>query len=157
FDQALGPTVAYWNNLLQASPGTPPTPGTMYMMPTGVATPDIAQAAYALYVTSGAFVGDEVVGLGNIDLFGLLKDTSGNSYFINGKPGGLRNKQLTTSYAWSAIGRSNYNAMKTNLRKHFRHGVQFDLNYPYPKSIDFPPGASRLGFRGTANIGAPGS
>ena len=97
------------------------------------------------------------MGLGNIDLFGLLKDTSGNSYFINGKTGELLNQQLTTSYAWSSIGRSNYNALQTNVRKQFRHGVQFDLNYTYSKSIDFTSGASRLGFSGTANIGAPGS
>ena len=157
FDQALGPTFAYWNNLLQATPGTSPAPGTTYQLPTGATTTEIAQAAYALYVTSGAFVGDEVVGIGNIDLFGLLKDTSGNSYFINGKTGEILNQQLTTSYAWSSIGRSNYNALQTNLRKQFRHGVQFDLNYTYSKSIDFTSGATRLGFSSTANIGAPGS
>jgi Carboxypeptidase regulatory-like domain len=158
FDQALGPTVAYWTNLLKAAGSTmAPAAGTQYAMPTGTSTTDIAQAAYALYVTSGAFVGDEVVGLGNIDLFGLLKDISGNSYFINGETGELLNQQLTTSYAWSSIGRSNYNAMQANLRKQFRHGVQFDLNYTYSKSIDFTSGAARLGFSGTANIGAPGS
>jgi Carboxypeptidase regulatory-like domain len=158
FDQALGPTVAYWNNLLKASGSSAaPAPGTIYVMPTGTTTTDIAQAAYALYVTSGAFTGDEVVGLGNIDLFGLLKDTAKNSYFINGKTGELLNQQLTTSYAWSSIGRSNYNGLQANLRKQFRHGVQFDLNYTYSKSIDFTSGATRLGFSATANIGAPGS
>lgn len=158
FDQALGPTVAYWSNLLKASGSSAsPAPGTTYVMPTGAATTDIAQAAYALYVTSGAFVGDEVVGLGNIDLFGFLKDTAQNSYFFNGKTGELLNQQLTTSFAWSSIGRSNYNALQANLRKQFRHGVQFDLNYTYSKSIDFTSAATRLGFSGTANIGAPGS
>jgi hypothetical protein len=158
FDQALGPTVLYWNNLLKASgSSTPPAPGTTYVTPTGYTTTDLAQAAYALYVTTGAFVGDEVVGLGNIDLFGYLKDTASNSYFFNGKTGELLNQQLTTSYAWSSIGRSNYNALQTNLRKQFRHGVQFDLNYTYSKSIDFTSGATRLGYSSTANIGAPGS
>jgi hypothetical protein len=158
FDQALGPTVAYWNNLLRASgSSTSPAPGTIYVMPTGTTTTDIAQAAYALYVTSGAFTGDEVVGLGNIDLFGLLKDTAKNSYFFNGKTGELLNQQLTTSYAWSSVGRSNYNGLQANLRKQFRHGVQFDLNYTYSKSIDFTSGATRLGFSATGNIGAPGS
>jgi hypothetical protein len=158
FDQALGPTVAYWSNLLKASgSSTAPAPGTTYMLPGGATTTDIAQAAYALYVTSGAFTGDEVVGLGNIDLFGLLKDTASNSYFFNGKTGELLNQQLTTSYAWSSVGRSNYNAMQANLRKQFRYGVQFDLNYTYSKSIDFTSGATRLGFSGTANVGAPGS
>ena len=67
------------------------------------------------------------------------------------------NQQLTTSYAWSSIGRSNYNALQANLRKQFRHGVQFDLNYTYSKSIDFTSGATRLGYSATANVGAPGS
>ncbi len=168
FDQLLGPNiVAYWTNLLKASgSSTSPAPGTTYVMPvpnsaipgsTTTNTTDIAQAAYALYITSGAFAGDEVVGLGNIDLFGLLKDTANNSYFFNGETGELLNQQLTTSYAWSSIGRSNYNALQANLRKQFRHGVQFDLNYTYSKSIDFTSGATRLGFSSTANIGAPGS
>jgi hypothetical protein len=162
FDQALGSTIAYWNNLLKASGATTaPAPGTTYVMPVPAPlnrnTPDIAQAAYSLFVTSGAFAGDEVVGLGNIDLFGFLKDTASSSYFINGKTGELLNQQFTTSYAWSSIGKSNYNALQVNLRKQMRHGVQFDLNYTYSKSIDFTSAASRLGFSGTDNVGAPGS
>jgi len=157
FDAALGPTVAYWVNLLKAAPGVSPAPGTTYVTPTGYATTDIAQAAYALYVTTGAFTGDEVVGLGNIDLYGYLKDTSKNSYYFNGETGELLNQQLTTSYAWSSIGRSNYNALQANLRKLFRNGVQFDLNYTFSKSIDFTSGATRLGFSSTANVGAPWS
>jgi len=173
FDQALGPTVAYWSNLLNASgsgtPGLAGAPGapSAYVMPlpgpngtvAPTPTPDIAQAVYALYVTSGAFAGDEVVGLGNVDLFGFLKDNAAtpNSYFINGKTGELLNQQLTTDYAWSSVGRSNYNGLQVNLRKRYSHGLQFDLNYTYSKSIDFTSGAARLGFSGTANIGAPGS
>jgi Carboxypeptidase regulatory-like domain len=172
FDQALGPTTAYWSNLLKAngSNTTGLAPGaTAFVMATGATTTDIAQAVYATYVASGGFAGDEVVGLGNVDLFGLLIDnaptpnpffangSTGNSYFFNGKTGELLNQQLTTNYAWSSIGRSNYNGLQANLRKQFRHGVQFDLNYTYSKSIDFTSGATRLGFSATGNVGAPGS
>lgn len=176
FDRALGPTAAYWSNLLSAYGSSTPglAPGaTAYVMPVPSGfnpnTTDVAQAVYALYVTSGAFAGDEVVGLGNVDLFGLLLDnaptpngffangSTGNSYFFNGKTGELLNQQLTTNYAWSSIGTSNYNALQANLKKQFRHGVQFDLNYTYSKSIDFTSAATRLGFSGTDNIGAPGS
>ncbi len=156
--QLLNGTAVYWSNLLKASGSTmAPAPGTTFTTPTGYTTQDIAQAAYSLYITSGAFVGDEVVGLGNIDLFGFLKDTANNSYFFNGKTGELLNQQLTTSYAWSSIGRSNYNGVQANSRKQFLHGVQFDLNYTYSKSIDFTSGATRLGYSATANVGAPGS
>jgi hypothetical protein len=172
FNQALGPTVVYWQNLLNANGST--TPGlannaSAWVMPTSASTTSIAQAVYALYVTSGAFAGDEVVGLGNVDLFGFLVDNAttanpfftngslGNSYFFNGKTGELLNQQLTTDYGWSSTGRSNYNGLQVNLRKRYSHGLQFDLNYTYSKSIDFTSGAARLGFSGTANIGAPGS
>jgi hypothetical protein len=171
FNQALGPTVVYWQNLLNANGSS--TPGlasgaTGWFLPNGTTTTSIAQAVYGLYVSSGAFAGDEVVGLGNVDLFGFLLDNSpvpnsfsgigtGNPYFFNGKTGELLNQQLTTDYAWSSVGRSNYNGLQANLRKRFSHGIQFDLNYTYSKSIDFTSGAARLGFSGTANIGAPGS
>jgi len=166
FDALLGPTAAYWKNLLKANGATTAPPaGTVYLMPvfnSAANTPmtpttDIAQAAYALYVSSGAFVGDEVVGLGNIDLFGLLQDTAATQYYFNGKTGELLGQQFTTSYGWSSIGSSNYNGFQVSLRKDIRGGVQFDLNYTYSKSIDITSAASRLGFSGTDNIGAPGT
>src|SRR5260370_17271351 len=101
----------------------------------GYTTNDTPQAVYSLYVSSGAYVGDEVVGAGNIDLYGYLKDTAGTSYFINGPSNGhppgnfggeLLNQQFTTSYAWSSIGNSNYNGLQVTLKKQFCAGVQFD-------------------------------
>jgi hypothetical protein len=112
-------------------------------------------------------VGDEVVGAGNIDLYGYLTDNAtGTPYLINGRSNGnpplnfggeLLNQQFTTSYAWSSIGHSNYNALQVNLKKQFRGGVQFDFNYTFSKSLDITSAASRLNFSGTDNIGAPGS
>src|SRR5260370_20251027 len=64
---------------------------------------------------------------------------------------------MTSMYAWSSIGKSNYNGMQVSLKKQVSHGVQFDLNYTYSKSIDITSGAARLGFSGSDNIGAPGS
>ena len=166
FDQALGPTVAYWSNLLKLPPGSPASTGTYQNFITGYTTQDIAQAAYSLYVSSGAYVGDEVVGAGNIDLYGYLKDMNGASYFINGPSnnhppgnfgGELINQQFTTSYAWSSIGSSNYNGLQLTLKKQFRGGVQFDFNYTYSKSVDITSAAARLNFSGIDNIGAPGS
>jgi hypothetical protein len=169
FDQALGPTNVYWKNLLNANSNgvhspcpAPPcfAPGaTAYKMPTGQLTTDVAQAAYALYITSGAYTGDEVVGLGNIDLYGYLVDNaaSPNSYYFNGLTGEMLSQQFTTSYGWSSIGSSNYNGFQATLKKDIRGGVQFDFNYTYSKSIDITSTAARLGFSGIDNIGAPGS
>ena len=169
FDQALGATNVYWKNLLNASANgvhspcpAPPcfAPGaTAYKMPTGQLTTDIAQAAYALYITSGAYTGDEVVGLGNIDLYGYLVDNAAtpNSYYFNGLTGEMLSQQFTTSYGWSSIGSSNYNGFQATLKKDIRGGVQFDFNYTYSKSIDITSTAARLGFSGIDNIGPPGS
>jgi Carboxypeptidase regulatory-like domain/TonB dependent receptor len=175
FDALLRGTAVFWQHLLapfgSTSPGLAPG-ATAFVMPVpsplNPNTPDVAQAAYALYVTSGAFAGDEVVGLGNIDLFGALLDNAttpntffgsgtGNSYFFNGKTGEMLSQQLTSMYGWSSTGNSHYNALQANLRKRFSHGVQFDLNYTYSKSIDITSGAARLAFSGSDNIGAPGS
>jgi hypothetical protein len=169
FDKALGPTAAYWTDMLKAQGSTTPPPaGTTFKnFYTGYTTQDIAQAAYSLFVSSGAYVGDEVVGAGNIDLYGYLTDNAtGTPYLINGRSNGnpplnfggeLLNQQFTTSYAWSSIGHSNYNALQVNLKKQFRGGVQFDFNYTFSKSLDITSAASRLNFSGTDNIGAPGS
>ncbi|HXH67778.1 MAG TPA: hypothetical protein VNI81_11300, partial [Candidatus Limnocylindrales bacterium] len=176
FNAALGPTAQYWADMLKVVPpaggaAVPPPPGTTYVMPvfhppagpSTTNTTNIAQAAYALFVSSGAYVGDEVVGAGNIDLYGYLKDSDGNSYFINGSGpfvgfgGELLNQQFTTSFAWSSIGTSNYNGLQVTLKKQLRSGVQFDFNYTFSKSIDITSAATRLNFSGTDNIGAPGS
>jgi hypothetical protein len=159
---SLGSTAKFWQDLIMASGTSTPglSPGaTGWVLPGGGTTSDVVQAAYALYVSSGAFAGDEVVGLGNIDLFAFLFDNapSANFYFFNGKTGEMLSQQLTSMYAWSSIGNAHYNALQANLRKQYSHGLQFDLNYTYSKSIDITSGAARLGYSSTDNIGAPGS
>jgi hypothetical protein len=97
------------------------------------------------------------VGLGNIDLYYYLADDAGNYYFFNGKPGEMLNNQLTTQYAWSSIGKSNYNALQASVRKQAGRGLQFDLNYTYSRSIDITSSATRLGFSSSVNVGSPGT
>jgi hypothetical protein len=60
-------------------------------------------------------------------------------------------------FAWSSIGKSNYNALQATLRKQFSSGAQFDLNYTYSKSIDITSAATRLGWAACCNVGAPGT
>ncbi len=52
-----------------------------------------------------------------------------------------------------------YHALQANLKKQFSHGIQFDLNYTYSKSLDITSAASRVGFSvyGYQNIGLVGS
>lgn len=165
-------TAAYWQHMIGVltAPGQKFVPGLasgqQFVVPTGQIvggsavyynTSDVTQAEYSLFTTSGAYAGDEVVGLANTDLYYYLSDTAANYYFFNGKVGELLNNQMTSMYGWSSIGNSNYNALQATLKKQTSYGVQFDLNYTYSKSIDITSSASRLGFSGSDNIGAPGS
>jgi hypothetical protein len=118
-------------------------------------------------------VGDEIVGLADIDAYGGLGDnttpcgsTSAVPYFFNGPPGLLGNgsgkylsNQAFSMYGWSSIGTSDYHALQASLRKQFSHGVQFDFNYTFSKSIDITSAASRVGFSvyGYQNIGLVGT
>ena len=162
-DAQVGPTAAFWHDMLG------PLLGNNYVVyfsnngcvvsqanPTCL-DPNLIQAVYGLFTGTGAYPGNEVVGMSNIDLYYYLSDDAGNFYFFNGKPGEMLNNQLTTQYAWSSIGKSNYNALQANLHKQLSHGLQFDLNYTFSKSIDVTSSATRLGFSSSVNVGAPGT
>jgi hypothetical protein len=168
---ALGPTAQYWVDMLPAlRPG-----GTQYVdlftgfVPAaGASTTDgLLQSVFDLYYNPGlSVIGDEIVGLADIDLYGGLGDNAGTGpYFFNGPPtlasgaGQFLNNQAISMYGWSSIGSSSYHALQVNLRKQVSHGIQFDLNYTYSKSIDITSAASRVGFSvyGYQNIGLVGS
>jgi len=177
-DKAVGPTAAYWHDML------PPlqagaTGYTSYGNFAGISNlpgnASLIQAVYDLYYDPFlSYVGNEVVGIGNIDLYGGLGDNLGNVYSFCGHPGcsgggagtfnspfggGLGdylNNQATSMFAWSSIGTSNYNALQATLRKQFG-GAQFDLNYTYSKSIDITSSATRLSWASCCNVGSPGT
>jgi hypothetical protein len=46
---------------------------------------------------------------------------------------------------FKSMGTSNYNALQVTLQHRMSHGVQFDLNYTYSKSIDLASDATRVG------------
>jgi hypothetical protein len=152
-------TSAYWQHLIMAQGSSTPglVSGQSYILPDGTTTNDVTQAVYALYTSADTYAGDEVVGLANVDIYYALYDTGGNYYFFNGKPGELLNNQATSMFAWSSVGKSTYNGLQVSLKKQVSHGLQFDLNYTYSKSIDTTSGAARLGFSPSDNIGTPGS
>ncbi len=168
----LGPTSQYWVDMLPAlRPGATqyadaftgfnPAPGTSV-------TNGLLQSVFDLYYNPGlSVIGDEIVGLADIDLYGGLGDNIGSgSYFFKPSPRGtdgqlgqFLNNQAISMYGWSSIGNSSFHALQATLRKHFDHGMQFDLNYTYSKSIDTTSAASRVGFSvyGYQNIGLVGT
>jgi hypothetical protein len=167
----LGKTAQYWIDMIQ-----PLRPGASYytdtfatgLVPTPNPTDSLIQEVFNLYYNPGlSVIGDEIVGLADIDSYGGLGDNIGSgSYYFNGPPGLLGNNsgqflnnQAFSMYGWSSIGSSTYHALQATLRKQFSHGVQFDLNYTYSRSLDITSAASRVGFAvyGYQNIGLVGT
>jgi hypothetical protein len=173
----LGPTAQYWVDMLpQLRSGATQYQDlfTCFVPSTTNTTDGLLQSVFDLYYNPAlSVIGDEIVGLADIDAYGGLGDnttpcgsTSAVPYFFNGPPGPLGNgsgkylsNQAFSMYGWSSIGTSNYHAMQASLRKQFSHGVQFDFNYTFSKSIDITSAASRVGFSvyGYQNIGLVGT
>jgi hypothetical protein len=167
----LGRTAQYWVDMVQ-----PLRPGASYytdtfgtgFQPTQNPRDSLIQEVFNMYYNpSLSVIGDEIVGLADIDSYGGIGDNIGSgSYYFNGpttpigtNSGQFLNNQAFSMYGWSSIGNSSYNALQVNLRKQFSQGVQFDLNYTYSKSLDITSAASRVGFAvyGYTNIGLVGS
>jgi hypothetical protein len=179
----LGPTAQYWVDMLPAlRPGATAyadllsSPGKAVPLPAANSTDSLLRAVFDLYYNPAlSVIGDEIVGLADIDAYGGLGDNSGslNPYFFNGPPsqlpglcpgsfcqsGKFLSNQAFSMYGWSSIGSSTYHALQASLRKQFSHGVQFDFNYTFSKSTDITSAASRVGFSvyGYQNIGLVGS
>ena len=161
----LGPTYKYWVDMLPPLRCTNCQYEDLFtgFIPSTTNTTDaLLQTVFDLYYNPAlSVVGDEIVGLADIDSYGGLGDTSGSGipYYFNGALGQYLNNQAFSMYAWSSIGSSAYHALQASLRKQVSHGVQFDLNYTFSKSTDITSTASRVGFAvyGYTNIGLVGS
>ena len=166
-DAMVGPTASYWHDMLPSlQPGA-----TAYTSYSGfTAAPGNAgliQAVYDLYYSPFlSYLGNEVVGIGNIDLYGGLSDDQLNPYSFCASPGctgqgggagNYLNNQATSMFAWSSIGKSSYNGLQATLRKQFGNGIQFDFNYTYSRSIDTTSAATRLSWSSSVNVGSPGT
>ena len=147
----VGPTAAYWQNLM-----APLAAGDAYSLAcSGGSTMSPLQAVYDLYSCN---VFNETTPLwqldqdgsdfsGNPGIAGVSTDSSGNPlHYYPTKLGGSAffNKQFKSLYAWRSTGGANYNALQVSLHKRMAHGLQFDLNYTYSKSIDIMSDAERI-------------
>jgi hypothetical protein len=137
--------VQYWQDIMQ-----PLKPGGAYSIggsscvdggtPSSTTSPLVA--AYALFC-GGIF--NETTPLSAWDLGGIPDaNLPGVSYFpING-PNSFFQNQFASLYAMSSIGRSNYNAGQFMIRHRVTHGLTWDFNYTYSKSIDEGSNAERI-------------
>jgi hypothetical protein len=87
--------------------------------------------------------GNEIVALQAIDttctpLCAQLPDQSQPT------PYNFFHPQFSSLWAWRTAGSSSYNALNLSLRHALSHGLQFDINYTYSKSIDVGSNAERI-------------
>ena len=151
---AVGPTAAYWQHMISPlNPGDAysiscETPGDYNPTPTAFTT-DPVRAAYGIF---SCFPYNETTPLGMLDFLGSDfagtggiqgQDTSNYYPSILGQ-NAYFNSQFHSLYAWRSIGNANYNALQVNIRKRASHGLQFDFNYTYSKSIDLTSDAERI-------------
>ncbi len=177
----LGPTAQYWVDMLPKLPaGANHYTDTFstHITPQNNPTDSLIQEVFNLYYNPGlSVVGDEIVGLADVDVYEGLGDDQGHYYSFCAKPGcaatgagsyaspfgggigDYLNNQAFSTYGWSSIGSSSYHALQMNLRKQVSHGFQFDFNYTWSKSIDITSAASRVGFSvyGYQNVGLVGT
>ena len=73
-------------------------------------------------------------------------------YYPVGGPNSFYNPQYVSLMTLRSNGFSNYNALQVSLRHQMTHGVQFDFNYTYSKSIDLCSDAERVGNYGSLNF-----
>lgn len=150
-DSMFGQAGMYWADMLQA-----PAAGAQYAMssctgtdssgnPLVVYTSDPIQAAYDLFC---GFSGNETTALQGLDQGWGLLDSNGNSVYGVGGPYSYVDPQFAALYAWRSIGTASYNALQVNLQKRMSHGVQFEFNYTYSKSLDISSDANRIADEG---------
>jgi hypothetical protein len=112
----------------------------------GVGTPPAnPTATQSMYEAFSCQIGPGTFGesnaLFNIDAFCFPACAT-----INGvtTPNAFYLPQFSTLYGWSTFGKSGYNAGQFTLRSKPSHGVQFDFNYTYSKSLDTGSDAERV-------------
>ncbi len=131
------PNMPYWQNLFPNAAGVTNSgdfscggaPGQ-----DSVANPTATQAMYELFYCnwgSSTFGASNFVNILDSYCFPACANIGGVD-----KPYAFYNTEFSALYGWSSLGNSAYHAGQFMLRSRQMHGLQFDLNYVYSKSID---------------------
>ncbi|MBV9484039.1 MAG: carboxypeptidase regulatory-like domain-containing protein [Acidobacteria bacterium] len=142
------PKIPYWEDMFPGAAGVYDavdfgscTPGSA-SLPVNF-SPTASQAMYSSYACAlhnetlpliFADVPGEL-GLGPNPCFPACSKLGPYAYF---------NPQFTSLYAWRNAGTSSYHALQVTLRHGMKHGLQWDFNYTYSKSIDIGSNAERI-------------
>jgi hypothetical protein len=141
---SVGKTAAYWSDIVASlQPG-----GAYKLMCSGGSTQSALQAVYDLFSCNST---NETTALsildGNTAPYGIPDANNPNVVYnpVTG-PFTFFNPQYSSLYAWRNVGTTSYNAMQVTVRHLMSHGLQFDVNYTYSKSIDLASDALRVGW-----------
>ncbi len=141
------PNMPYWQNLFPHAAGvTNPDQGGYFSCggapgQDSVANPTATQAMYELFYCNwgpSTFGASNFVNIFDSYCFPACANIGGVD-----TPYAFYNTEFSALYGWSSIGSSAYNAGQFMLRSRQMHGLQFDLNYVYSKSIDEGSDAER--------------
>ncbi len=97
--------------------------------------------------------GSSIVGNETFPLYSL--DT-GSFYASSGFTPGPLNRyfdpQYSSLYAWASVGTSSYHSLQLSMRHAMAHGLQFDFNYVFAKSIDLGSDSERTDYNKGQNF-----
>ena len=120
------PTIPYWEDMFPNLVGNGFT-----------ATQNIYQKLWGSSV-----VGNETFPLYSLDTGSFYPDSG----FTPGPLNRYFDPQYSSLYAWASVGTSSYHSMQLSLRHAMTHGLQFQLNYVYAKSIDLGSDSERTDY-----------
>jgi len=154
----------YWEDMFPGAAGpaatqlggeiNPPNPpfGTICGPSNGGSFPGgNVTATQAIYDMFACNAGNETTALEYVDVPGLIHGWPTTNCYpscatINGvvTPYTYYNPQYSSLYGWWSNGNSAYNAAQFSLRRRMTHGLEFDVNYTFSKSIDTGSNAERI-------------
>jgi hypothetical protein len=141
--------IPYWENMFPgaAGPSSQQIGGSFFGfgVPCLGTAPTNVTATQAMYDLFCTYQGNETTALEVADVPGLITAScypacaavSPNGY-------AFYNPQYSSLYGWFSDGNSTYNAAQFSLRRRMTHGLEFDLNYTFSKSIDAGSNAERI-------------
>jgi Carboxypeptidase regulatory-like domain len=142
--------IPYWENLFPGAAGASSAQIGCSFFGCGVpclgTAPTNVTATQAMYDLFCTYAGNETTALEVADVPGLI---TGSCYpacsASNGGNGyAYYNSQYSSLYGWFSNGNSAYHSAQFSLRRRMVHGLEFDLNYTYSKSIDTGSNAERI-------------
>ena len=133
---------AFWTNQIQ-----PLVAGGAYTINgcTGGNTLGTTSPVVAAFDVFCATQFNDSLGLYNLDIGGIPDFNIPNQvYFPTGGANTYYSPQYSSLYAWRSMASASYHALQLTLRHSMMHGVQFDFNYTFSKSIDLASDAERI-------------